>query len=95
MSMNHTSGGASRNARPVNTVDAEQAADAGHSGMRRAGAVAWKQAPTSSPGPAMIAATARKIAGRISQIGGPVVLRLVKKISSLPLPVDGDRIGAR
>ena len=37
-----------------------------------------KQSATSSPGPAMITATARKITGRVTQIGGPEVLRLVK-----------------
>ena len=37
-----------------------------------------KQAPTISPGPAVTAATARKTAGSTSQIGGPVVLTLVK-----------------
>ncbi len=35
----------------------------------------------SSPGPAMIAATEAKMIGRVTQIGGPEVVRLVKKMT--------------
>ena len=51
--------------------------------MPPTGSRSAKHAPTSSPGPAMIAATARNSTGSVSQIGGPVVAREEKKITSV------------
>ena len=80
--VNHTSGGIPVNEQSVKTTT--PASDPSRSrryASSRGRCV--KQSATSSPGPAMIAATERNTIGSVTQIGGPEVARLVKKMTEL------------